>query len=160
MEHELHTMFNKKMPLCNFCLFMSLYTFHIKEWAVDHACLLYAFLKPSYVYKSYHTLHKSYKQFHMQAKDRGGLNQQVALDSSKIDYHYFRWCFGENLFFRADGTEDSDPIHFWYPWLSENLKSSPMIESLKFKPSPNFSLEALIRAHTPGTLNQQVIFLE
>ena len=98
--------------------------------------------------------------WYLQAKDRGGLSPQVALDASKIDYHFFRWCFGENLFFRADGSVDSDPIHFWYPWLSENLKSSPMIESLKFKPASNFSLEALIRAHTPGIQEQIALLLK
>ena len=86
----------------------------------------------------------------IQAKDRGGLDQQVAHDSSGIDFHYFRWCFGENLFFKADGSVDADPIHFWYPFLSESLKAAPLLESLKFKPASSNSLDALIRAHTPG----------
>ena len=85
------------------------------------------------------------------AKDLGGLSSRVAEDASGVDYHYFRWCFGENLFFRADGSVDPNPIHFWYPWLSESVKSSPILESLRFKPATSWSLDALLRAHTPGT---------
>ena len=85
-----------------------------------------------------------------QAKDRGGLCKDTSRD--KVDLHYFRWCYGENLFFRADGSVDLEPIHFWYPWLSEHLRAPPILESLKFKPAESHSLEALIRAYAPGKI--------
>jgi hypothetical protein len=89
---------------------------------------------------------------HHTAKDRGGLSKHSAKnnDNSKLDFHYFRWCYGKDLFFRADGSIDPDPIHFWYPWLTEQLKTQPILESLQFKPAVSNSLEALIRAYTPG----------
>ena len=89
---------------------------------------------------------------HHTAKGRGGLSKHSAKnnDNSKLDFHYFRWCYGKDLFFRADGSIDPDPIHFWYPWLTEQLKTQPILESLQFKPAVSNSLEALIRAYTPG----------
>ena len=26
----------------------------------------------------------------------------------------WRYCFGDNLFFKYDGQIDANPIHFWY----------------------------------------------
>ena len=94
------------------------------------------------------------RTFILQATDRGGLSKHSAANpaQSNLDFHYFRWCFGENLFFRSDGSVDPDPIHFWYPWLSDHLKAQPILKSLQFKPPPTFSIEALITAYTPGTI--------
>ena len=90
---------------------------------------------------------------HHTARGRGGLCKKSANDDNLtgIDYHYFRYCYGPNLFFTADGVIDEDPIHFWFPWLSDKISSSEMLlEPLDFLPSPTDSLEMLLRAHTPG----------
>ena len=89
---------------------------------------------------------------HHTAKERGGLDKRSAKDHTMLDFHYFRYCYGPNLFFKHDGTVDNDPIHFWFPWLSDKLSSSELLlEALDFLPSPSHSLEDLIRAYTPGT---------
>ena len=90
---------------------------------------------------------------HHTAKGRGGLKKKSAMDKNLngIDFDYFRYCFGPNLFFRIDGSVDKDPIHFWFPWLSDKLScSEQLLEPLDFLPSSTFSLEELIRAYTPG----------
>ena len=90
---------------------------------------------------------------HHTAKGRGVLNKKSARDQHQtgIDIHYFRYCFGPGLFFKFDGTVDKDPIHFWFPWLSDKLNcSEQLLEPLDFLPSDSFSLENLIRAYTPG----------
>ena len=90
---------------------------------------------------------------HHTAKGRGGLTKKSAQDPSLggIDLHFFRYCYGPGLFFRADGSVDTDPIHFWFPWLSDKLSSNEqLLEGLDFEPSPSYSLETLIRAYTPG----------
>ena len=90
---------------------------------------------------------------HHTAKGRGGLSEKSAQDPNlaEIDFHYFYYCFGPNLFFKFDGSIDKEPIHFWFPWLSEKLCfSEQLLEPLDFSPSSSFSLEDLIRAYTPG----------
>ena len=90
---------------------------------------------------------------HHTAKDRGGLNKNSANDPNLtgIDQHYFRYCFGPGLFFKFDGSVDHDPIHFWFPWLSDKLSVvEHSLEPLDFKPSQSLSLQSLIRAYTPG----------
>ena len=92
---------------------------------------------------------------HHTAKGRGNLKKKSANhpNLAGIDLHYFRYCFGPGLFFRADGSVDKDPIHFWFPWLSDKLSSSEiLLEPLDFLPARSFSLEDLIRAYTPGQL--------
>ena len=99
---------------------------------------------------------------HHTAKGRGGLNKKSANDDNLtgIDLHYFRYCFGPNLFFKSDGTVDMDPIHFWFPWLSDKLSSAEqLLEPLDFIPASSFSLEDLIRAYTPGKHNCFLRFL-
>lgn len=90
---------------------------------------------------------------HHTAKGRGGLTKRSAKDPtlSGIDFHYFRFCYGPNLFFKYDGSVDQDPIHFWFPWLSDKLSSQELLlEPLDFLPSESHSLSDLIRAYTPG----------
>ena len=92
---------------------------------------------------------------HHTAKSRGGLNKRSANDEKLegIDFNFFRYCYGPNLFFTSDGKVDNDPIHFWFPWLSNKLNSTELLlEPLDFLPSPLNSLDALLRAYTPGTL--------
>ena len=91
---------------------------------------------------------------HHTAKARGGLCKHSAQDPNLvgIDFHYFRYCYGPNLFFKADGSVDQDPLHFWFPWLSDKLTSAELLlEPLDFIPARSNSLEDLIRAYTPGT---------
>ena len=51
---------------------------------------------------------------HHTAKGRGGLSEKSAQDSNlaEIDFHYFYYCFGPNLFFKFDGSIDKELIHF------------------------------------------------
>ena len=94
---------------------------------------------------------------HHTAKARGGLSRQTAQDPDHagLDLHFFRYCFGPNLFFKADGSVDEDPIHFWFPWLSDKLSSVELLlEPLDFLPARSNSLEDLIRAYTPGNFWQ------
>ena len=96
---------------------------------------------------------------HHTAKARGGLTRQSAQDPdlTEIDWHYFRYCYGPNLFFKADGSVDKDPIHFWFPWLSDKLSSvEVLLEPLEFLPARSNSLGDLLRAHTPGNFWQFV----
>ena len=92
---------------------------------------------------------------HHTAKARGGLTKKSADDVNLagIDLHYFRYCYGPGLFFKADGSVDKEPIHFWFPWLSDKLTSAELLlEPLDFHPATSNSLEDLLRAHTPGKL--------
>ena len=85
------------------------------------------------------------------AVGRGGLSRQSAEDPSLLDKHYFRYCYGPDLFFTSDGSMDKNPIHFWFPWLSDKLNSNEqLLEPLNFRPAESLSLELLLRAHTPG----------
>ena len=96
---------------------------------------------------------------HHTATARGGLIKQSAQDPdlTGIDLFYFRYCYGPNLFFKADGSVDDDPIHFWFPWLSDKLSSTEiLLEELDFIPARSNSLEALLRAYTPGNFWQFV----
>ena len=90
---------------------------------------------------------------HHTAKAWGGLNKKSANDQNLtgIDLNYFRYCFGPGLFLKSDGSVDPNPIHFWFPWLSDKLSVvEPVLEPLDFLPSSSLSLEDLIRAYTPG----------
>ena len=96
---------------------------------------------------------------HHTAKGRGGLSKRSAKDPdlTGIDFHYFRYCFGPKVFFKHDGTVDTDPIHFWFPWLSDKLSCSELLlEPLDFLPSLSYSLEDVIRAYTPGNFWQYI----
>ena len=59
---------------------------------------------------------------------------------------------GPGLFFKSDGTIDKNPCHYFYPSLSSNPSSKPVLRALKLNPDPTKSLEKLIKAHLPGQL--------
>ena len=62
-----------------------------------------------------------------------------------------RVCVGPDLYFKADGNQDPDPIHYWGNGsLSSKLGAPKLLKALEIKPDPTMDLTALVEAYMPG----------
>ena len=62
-----------------------------------------------------------------------------------------RLCLGPDLYFKADGNRDPDPIHYWGNGsLSSKLGAPKLLKALGIEPDDSMDLSALVEAHMPG----------
>ena len=62
-----------------------------------------------------------------------------------------RVVVGPNLYFRADGSPDPDPLHYWgNGTLSSKIGAPVLLRPLNIFPNESLSLERLVEAYMPG----------
>ena len=62
-----------------------------------------------------------------------------------------RIVLGPNLYFKADGTRDEQPIHYWGNGaLSCKIGAPKLIKKLDVVPDDSMDLSALVEAYMPG----------
>ena len=62
-----------------------------------------------------------------------------------------RVVVGPKLYFRADGTPDPEPLHYWgNGTLSSKIGANVVLRPLDIIPDESMSLEPLIEAYMPG----------
>ena len=66
-----------------------------------------------------------------------------------------RIVLGPKLYFKSDGTRDSEPLHYWGNGaLSSKINAPKQLKALEIDPDESMDLSALIEAHMPGIIDR------